>query len=302
MNLTDLNSFVAVVDHGTMSAAAQAEGVPKSTISRRIARLEEVLGVQLLTRSSRSFVVTPQGRLLHMRAKPALQSLVDVRTSLLEGSDEPRGVLVLTAPQDLARSWFFIELLLAYRARYPAVHIDARLESRYVDLVAEGIDVALRGHGTWVPGDPTLKVKSLGRTKLGLFASPAYLKRRTTPTTLDDLAGHDLVAHSSVTRRPLTVRSAAGPASLDFMGAALVVNDMWLVHTLAISDAGIGWLPVPEFEHADDPQLVRVLPQWWLPFGKLSLVWPDAKYLAPRVRAFIDLASNHLASHFDTTQ
>lgn len=295
LSLSEIASFVAVVEHGTITAAARAEGVPKSTVSRRIARLEEALGVQLLVRSSRSFAITAEGKRLHAQAKPALQSLNEIQSSFQERVSEPSGLLVLTAPHDIARAWFFVDVLARYRQRYPAVHIEARLESRYVDLVAEGVDVAIRGHGSHIPGDPTLKVKTLGGVKMGLFAGDGYLEQRGVPASLADLAKHDLVAHQRFGDG--LFGQGDGADTVSFRDASLVVNDMWLLHTLAASDMGIAMLPVADAERCRPKKLVRVLPEWSSIAGRLSIVWPQTQYLATRVQAFIELASTTLSSH-----
>ncbi|HVI01714.1 MAG TPA: LysR family transcriptional regulator, partial [Enhygromyxa sp.] len=162
MDLNDLASFVRVVELGTISAAAAAEGVPKSTISRRIARLEDELGVELLRRSARSFGLTEDGRMLHARSAAALQELADVERQLTQTDDIPRGRLVLTAPRDIAGSVAFAKLLAEYRSTYPDVRVEVRLERRYVDLIGEGVDVALRAHNGEIPGDAGLLTRSLG--------------------------------------------------------------------------------------------------------------------------------------------
>lgn len=299
MSLTDIASFVAVVDHGTITAAARSEGVPKSTVSRRIARLEEALGVQLLVRSSRSFSITAEGRLLHSQARPALQSLSEIRTNLQERMSEPRGVLVLTAPHDLARAWFFVDLLATYRERHPEVHIEARLESRYVDLVAEGVDVAVRGHGKQIPGDPTLKVKTLGGTRMGLFAGSRYLDKHGVPATAEDLADHQLIAHHRFGDGPFSMDPSEATEGVSFRDPCIVVNDMWLLHALASSDMGIAMLPIADIQRCRPKALQRVLPEWSAITGRISLVWPETRFLAPRVKAFIELASAELSSHLE---
>lgn len=295
MNLTDLTSFVAVVDHGTITGAARSEEVPKSTISRRIARLEASLGVQLLVRSSRSFSVTDDGLLLHARAKGALQELQDIRAVLMEGTDEPRGTLVVSAPRDVARANFFAALLAVYRAKYPAVALDVRLESRYVDLVGDGVDVALRGHGAEVPGDPRLMTKLLGRPSAGFYASRAYLRRCGTPRTLEDLDGHDLIVRRFAGQREVKVRSTSGERLIPLAGAMIQVNDFGLVHTLVTEGAGIALLPISAHNTAE---FVRVLPAWSMRLGGISVVWPSSRFLAPKVRGFIDLAVQQLTAEW----
>ncbi len=181
MNLNDLASFVRVVDLGTISAAAAAEGVPKSTITRRVARLETELGVELLRRSARSFTVTDDGRLLHQRSSGAVRELMDAEQALAASAEMPNGRLVVTA-LDFGRSEAFAELVVGYRARYPDVTVEVRLENRAVDLIYEGVDVGIRGGD--VPGTSQLMARSFDMPPAGFYASPEYVQRREVPATL----------------------------------------------------------------------------------------------------------------------
>src|SRR5689334_7291184 len=124
MNLNDLASFIRVVELGTISAAAAAEGVPKSTISRRIARLEDELGVELLRRSARAFALTEDGQLLHARSTAALQELADVEQQLSETGESPRGRLVVSGPRDLGSSDTVTKMFAEYRTTYPEVDVE----------------------------------------------------------------------------------------------------------------------------------------------------------------------------------
>lgn len=296
MNLNDLASFVRVVELGTISAAADAEELPKSTISRRIARLEEALGVELLRRSGRSFMVTEDGQLLHARAAGALQELADVEQALEDGREMPRGTLVITAPHDLSRVPAFTELLVEYRSRYPDVRVVVRLEGRIIDLILEGVDIGFRAHGGEIPGDRGLMARSLGAPLAGLYASPDYLRRRGTPTTPAALSEHELVTHIAFSES-LVLRCATGETTTTSMAAVFRVNDFGLVQSLAEAGAGVAVLPASSTANSPrESALVRLLPEWSMRAGQLTLVWPASRQLAPRVRSFIDMASERMAA------
>ncbi len=298
MKLTDLESFVAVIDHGTITAAAAAAGVPKSTISRRVTRLEQDLGVSLIVRSSRSFALTDEGRRLHSRARPALRELLDVSAAVRDGADEPRGKLVLTTAYDLASSWFLADVLKSFCAQYPRVELEVRLESRFIDLVAEDVDVALRAHGAQIPGDPTLMARTVGDTVVALFASRSYLARAGHPEHPRELSEHALVAHVAATKGPRAMISSAGEEALvDFSSATIKANDYGMIHSLVRAGMGVGLLPLDKVRYEQEPRIERVLPRWRRRLGKLSLVWPRARFTAPSVRAFIDFASARFAAH-----
>lgn len=296
MNLNDLASFVHVVELGTISAAAEAEGVPKSTISRRIARLEDELGVELLRRSARSFALTDDGRMLHARSVAAVQELNEVATRLHECSEVPRGRLVITAPPDIAGSAGFATLLAEYRQSCPEVRIEVRLEARYVDLQREGVDVALRAHEGEIPGEGGLMARSLGYARAAFYASPSYLARQQAPSTLAELADHELVLHKLLVGRSLTLLSAAGEQVVKLGPSPFLLNDFGLAQRLIEAGAGIGMLAAswarPSLAAG---VLVEVLPDWSAHLGRLSLVWPASRQLAPSVRAFVAHATERLA-------
>lgn len=297
MNLNDLASFVRVVELGTISAAAAAEAVPKSTISRRIARLEQELGVELLRRSARSFSLTEDGRTLHARSVAAVEELAEVTRQLRESSDVPRGKLLVSAPRDIAGSEVFALLLAEYQRSYPEVRVEVRLEGRYVDLAREGVDVALRAHEGPIPGDAGLLARSLGAPRAGFYASPSYLEAQGSPCSPAQLHEHALVLHKVLVGRPLELVSAGAEHSVKLSAPRLVLDDFGLVLRVVEAGAGIGLIA----EAAARPSLVAgvlvpVLPDWSMRLGRLSLVWPASRQLAPRVRCFVALASERLAA------
>ncbi len=295
MNLTDLASFVRVAERGTISAAARDEGVPKSTISRRIARLEDDLGVELLRRSARSFALTDDGRLLQARSAGALRELGSVEQALTEARGEPQGRLVITAPNDFGRTRAVAHLLTEYRRRHPRVTIDMRLENRVMDLVTEGVDVGLRLHGEDIPGDGGLMVRSLGRFSAAVYASPAYIERRGAPQSPAELREHDVAVHKAASRRALPFHSQGGEELVRITDPVIESNDFGLIQSLVETGTVIALLPLLfTAQSRDGGTLVRVLPEWTMRSGRLSLVWPASRHLAPRVRAFIDLCSERL--------
>lgn len=294
MNLDDLATFVRVVELGTFTAAAQAEGVPKSTVSRRVARLEDQLGVALLQRSARSFTVTDDGRLLVRRAAGAVRELEEIGQVIDDLAGVPRGRLVLTTAHDLGRQRQVAELIAAYRSAHPQVTVEVRLEERMVDLVREGVDVALRAHGApRIPGEAGLMARAVGGARSGLFGSAAYLESRGAPRTPEALVEHDLVAHVATADRPLRLWSHGEERVVELPEPVAVVNDFGLAEGLIAAGVGLGLLP-----SAATPidALVRVLPEWQGQAGYLSLVWPDSRHQSPRVRAFIDLAVQRLTA------
>jgi DNA-binding transcriptional LysR family regulator len=295
MNLNDLSSFVRVVDLGTITAAANEQQVPKSTISRRIARLEDALGVELLRRSARAFTLTPDGQRLYERSTGALRELSDVAHALADAPEQPSGRLVLTAAHDLGRTPLMGALLAEYRRRYPAVVVEVRLELRMVDLIQEGVDIALRAHRGDLPGDSGLMARSLSAPQARLYASQDYIARRGAPQTPDALAAHDLIAHQAMMRQPVTLTSPLGELRLDALSPVVIVNDFGMAQTLVEAGAGIALLPgIDDLAALATGPLRPILPDWHVAGARLSIIWPASRHLAPRVRAFVDLAASML--------
>ncbi len=295
-NLNDLATFVRVAELGTFAAVAKAEGLPKSTISRRVARLEDELGVALLRRSSRSFSLTEDGQSLHARAAGALRELEGVTDALGEQKG-PSGRLVVTVPVDLATAPVVVDLFAAYRTRYPEVELEVRLLDRFVDLVAESVDVALRVHASaMVPADNALMARGLGTIRAAFFAAPSYLEAHGVPEQIDALTEADVIAHRTFLERPVSLVHEDGQEVLcDLSGATFSGNSMYLIGAMVERGAGIG--PLPRFaaeEAVKEKRLVRVLPAWWLRASRLTLVWPSSRHLAPRVRAMVDMATERL--------
>src|SRR5215208_1878912 len=180
MDLNLLTLFEAVARTSSFSAAAKELGIPKSSASRGVARLEEELDVQLLFRTTRHVSLSAAGTAFYDRITPLLQSVKTALGELPEREEAPSGTLRITAPVDLGEL-FLAEVVTRYTARHPAVSVDVHLTGRVVDLVAEGFDVALRVAAKLE--DSSLVVRRAAPVLFHLFASPLYLARRGTPRT-----------------------------------------------------------------------------------------------------------------------
>jgi len=291
VNLNDLHTFVRVAELGTIAAAARLQGVPRSTITRRVARLEDALGVELLRRSARSFSLTEDGRRLHRLTTGAMRDVTDAVQALAARSEEPRGRLVVAAP-DFARSEPFADLLVGYGRRFPEVEVEVRVANRVVDLIQDGVDVALRAHGGTIPGAADLMARVYDLPPMRFYGAPDYLADHPAPEALDALTEHDLVLHRAGVGVPKALHDGAtGTATVDLGEPRYRANDTLMVRALVEAGAGIGLLPSFVAAPAvDRGALVRVLDPWELRAGRIALVWPASRHLAPRLRAFVDLA------------
>jgi DNA-binding transcriptional LysR family regulator len=294
MNLTDLHTFSLVAETGTISAAAQRLGVPKSTVSRRVRRLEDSLGCELLRRSPRAVSLTEHGRALHQRSAPSLQELQEAIDALLYADTEPTGTLRVTTVPGFGQSHQFVRCIRDYALKYPKTTIELELTTRLVNLVEEGFDVGLRLHTTGaLPGSPAMMSRRLLHFERAMYASPEYIAEMGAPSTLGELAGHRIAAHSIVDVRGGQWNRNGKPygKSQALPTPRWLINDSAALERFALSGAGLALLPTFEGEGwAARGALVRVLPEYGQQGATASLVWPASRHLAPRVRAFIDHA------------
>jgi DNA-binding transcriptional LysR family regulator len=292
LDLNELAVFVRVVDRGGFAPAARELRVPTSTVSRTVARLEEVLGAQLLHRTSRSLGVTADGRELYASVAPAIASLVRAARSLGGSSGEPRGKLRVTAPNDLG-STFLAHVVVAFAEQNPLVEVELVLTTRTVSLIEEGLDLAVRA-GRLV--DSSLIARKVGDLEEQLVASPAYLERRGQPRTVEALADHPCILF-----RPAggsrTWRLHGPKGEVDVQAKGRVYGDDYgFVRAAALADGGIALLPriLCALDVAAGT-LVRVLPDYEVRGAALYVVYPPSQHVPAKVSAFRDFLIERFA-------
>lgn len=287
MATIDLNlvrTCVLVHETGGFTPAAQKLGVPRSTVSRAVASLEEALDVALFQRTTRTVKTTAAGSALFDRVKPALAALEASLSDVPSRADAPSGTLRITTTADLA-THLLAPVVARFALRYPEVNVELSAAIEVVDLVREGFDLALRI--TRRPlRDSGLIASKLGELQLGLYASPAYLARRGVPKTRDELRVHDWVGLRALT--PVFAASRAQRALK--VRQRVICNEMFAVRALLRSSAGIGTLP-PFLVDEDlaAGRLVRVLPNWREQTGYVYLVTPGRKHTPSRVTVFREM-------------
>ncbi|HET8722559.1 MAG TPA: LysR family transcriptional regulator [Anaeromyxobacteraceae bacterium] len=290
MDLNLLTMLDAVGRTGSFSGAAADLGLPKSSVSRGIARLEEQLGAQLAFRTTRRVTLTAAGAALHARLGPLLGSMREALGEVSERDPEPHGELRVTAPVDLGKL-FLADVVTRYVALHPRVTVELVLTGRVVDLVAEGFDVALRV--ATVLQDSTLVARKVAALKLGLFAAPDYLARKGVPRTAADLASRDWVVFGGQPRR-LRLDGPRGPVEVE-PRAVIRCNDLLFVRDALRTGAGLGLLPAFVAEpEVTAGTLVRVMPHHERLAGHVWVVSPASRQPSPRVTAFRDLVTARL--------
>lgn len=287
MDLNLLRLFLAVAETTSFSAAARKLGLPKSSVSRGVASLENSLGTQLLHRTTRQVSLTTAGTALYDRAAPLMRSLDDAVGALPEREEEPSGELRITAPNDVG-AVLLPEIITKFTARYPRIRLDVRLTNRPVDLVAEGFDVAIRAVAGRM-ADTSLVARKLTAIEIQFFASPSYLARRGTPRSLEELADHDWVLFRSW-KMPPALAKAKG-------NARIVGDDMLFLRNSVIAGGGVGILPA-FLAHADVTagNLVRVVPRYTELSSTLIMLYPQTQHVPRKVTALRDFLLEALAA------
>jgi len=286
MDLNDLALFARVVEQGSFTAAAHAMALPKSSVTRGIARLEKELGVRLIQRTTRQRGVTDAGRELYERVRGAVGALEEAAEAVREQGKEPRGIVRVTANPDAAMMGL-PELLVDLRAQLPSIHVELVLTSRVVDLVAEGIDLGIRA-GNLV--DSSLIAKKVGSANAALYAAKRYVKKRGKPTKLAELADHDCVLFRGRHGRGTWQFEQPRTSEVTVEGVASVDDYWFMSRTL---EAGLGIGPLPMFM-ARELDLERVLPDHLMRGAPLQVVMPSASFVPARVAAVRDALHAHL--------
>ncbi|MCB9680562.1 MAG: LysR family transcriptional regulator [Alphaproteobacteria bacterium] len=277
------DAFVAVVERGSLAAAARELGVPRPTLSRQLARLEERLGVSLLHRTTRRVVTTRAGEALYPRARRVLDEAAAAVDDVRRQDDVPRGLLRVTAPT--AFDGVVDDLFSGFLARWPEVSLELLVTPRHVDLVAEGFDVAIRA-GALV--HPELVARRLMATDLIAVASPAFLARHGTPTDVDTLARMPCVLAVAENGPPTTAWPLRDGGSVTVDGP-FRSNDLFARRGATLAGLGVGLVPHHVVRGAlADGRLVQVLADVVGAPSHAWVVWPERAYLEPKVRAFVD--------------
>jgi DNA-binding transcriptional LysR family regulator len=295
VDANDLILFVRVVDAGSFSQAAERADLPKSTLSRRLALLEEALGEKLFVRSTRRVALTAFGAHILEHARRLVDETEEVAALAQHRQGTPRGELRVSMPPDLIE-FDIAGFCLALKARYPEIHLHIDLSPRRVDLGSERFDVAVRA-AFHLPDDATLVARKLCDLRQALYASADYLAEHGTPATPDDLLDHACLALATNDGMPAPWILARGDERWErVVQGPLVCNSPRLQREMALRGAGIAVLPADGTlrEWIGNGRLRRVLPDWWLPMAGLWCVMPGRRLMPARTRVFVDMLQAHM--------
>ena len=283
----DLLLFARVVDEGSFSRAAERLSLPKSTVSRRVAALEAQLGERLLLRTTRKLTVTDFGRAVLEHARHVVEDVAAAASLAHHRQVEPSGRLRVTMPGDMA-NLMLAPLLAEFVQKYPAITLEVDLSARFVDLIGENFDVAIRIGD--LRDDASLAARHMAAFTGSLYAAPAYIARRGTPSEPEALMEHDALRILSRSGDAMPWVLKRGDERWEGIppGRA-TTNSPELLMRMALTGAGItvvtDHFALPYLRRGE---LVQVLPDWHLPAVSAWAVFPGRRLMPARTRVFLD--------------
>lgn len=284
MRIDEISVFVQVLEAGSFAGAARRMRMPASTVSAKVAALERRLGVGLIQRTTRKLRITPAGQTYFERCRIGLREIEAAEAAMTAEAGGLTGLLRLTAAVDIAQS-LLPPIISAFREAFPEVKVELIVTDRIVDMIAEGVDLAIR---VGPLRDSSLVTRSFVTGPSGLFASRHYLDRRGVPVQVDDLKHHDLIGFGKPWAHPLPMLMGNRKIGIDLSGD-LSCDDLLTVRTFVAMGLGIGFLPA---FFADQLELVRVLPALRSPLTGLYFAYPAQKFVAARVKKFVTFAAS----------
>lgn len=285
--LSAYEAFAQSADSGSFVAAGRQLGLSASAVGKAVGRLEARLGVQLFHRNTRNIALTQEGRLLLERCRRIFEEIDIAEAELAQANRMPRGRLRVSLP---LVGMLLTPVLADFMRAWPEVQLDLDFADRLVDVVEEGFDAVVR---TGKPSDSRLMSRNVGRFRLRIVASPAYLERHGTPTAPGDLSKH----HCLHQRSPTTGKMRAWP----FAGGKIVLPERMsataidpLIH---MALAGLGIACLPPFAIRDElasGRLVSLMENCVVDIDQFNILWPASRNVTPKLRAFIDFMAEHL--------
>ena len=296
-NLTDIAVFVRVVERASFTMAADDLGLSRAVVSKYISRLEKRLGSRLLHRTTRRLSLTEAGAALFEASRGAIERIEEAEAALAQLQSQPRGRLRVSAPM----SFGILHLgpaMAEFARAYPAVTLDMRLDDRYVNLVEEGFDVAVR---IGALSDSSLVARKFAATRAVVCASPDYLARQGEPETPEDLASHDCLIYSYLSTANVWRFSAPDGREIPVaVTGSFRINNGIVLAEAAV--AGHGILMAPTFYVGPlirDKRLKQILARYRLPDLPIHAVYPQRSHVPPKVRVFIDFLAQRFGKKPD---
>ena len=291
MDLNEIAIFVKVVQTGSFNQAAKQLGMPNSTVSSKVSSLERRLGVTLLHRTTRKLHITQAGQAFFEKCLAGIAELKNAEEEVTMNQGEPQGTLKITAPSVLGSS-LLPEILAKFAAKFPKVQLDLILQDRLVDIIEEGVDLAIRAGEL---KDSSLIAKKIGVSYFAPFATAGYLKAHSKPTHPKDLRNHRCLQFAPMGKEKWELVSKEKQKVSIPMSGNIIADDLNTIKELALAGAGIALLPTfmcgPELKKN---KMIRVLPEWRSDVRPLSFVYPAQRFTNPKLQAFMSIAMDIL--------
>ncbi|HSX85730.1 MAG TPA: LysR family transcriptional regulator [Cellvibrio sp.] len=291
--LASLESFVRSAETSSFSAAARLLGLTPAAVSKNVATLEGKLGVRLFQRSTRRLTLTEAGESFLLEVSSGLERVQSALANASRNRGQPSGTLKVSLAFAFGRQ-YILPLLTDFMAQYPDIQPDWRFENRQVDLINEGIDVAIGGGIELSPG---VVARELARPYMVLVASPGFLADKKMPKVLADLLTWDaIVRRSSNTGRiqPWQLRSKNNEQETVEPNARVILNDPETICNAALMHLGVALVPLPHvLTYLQDGSLIRLLPKWYCDTGPLAIYFASSRLLPAKTRVFVDFIVEH---------
>ncbi|WP_273728157.1 LysR family transcriptional regulator [Brucella gallinifaecis] len=289
--LGTLGIFVQTAEGGSFVAASQRLGLSSSAVGKAIARLEHELGVRLFHRSTRSMTLTEEGSFFLDTCRRILSELDAAQAQLSRSHNEPHGLLRVSFP---LTGMLLMPAISAFMKAYPEITLDLDFTDRLVDVIEEGFDAVVR---TGDVSDTRLMSRKLGSFRHRIVASPAYLNKEGTPLVPEDLSGHRCMHH----RYANSGKLEPWPLARDGKDLRITLATTTVASTLEplihLAENGFGIACLPNFavaQQINDGKLVSILDHFMAEMGVFRVLWPTSRYLAPKVRVFVDFMADNL--------
>lgn len=295
MEIEDISVFVKVVETGSLTAAAKVLQMPKTTVSAKLSKLERRLGVTLIQRTTRRLHVTDDGKIYYHHCAAALHELLKAEANLQVRRDHPQGLLKITAPIDVGHS-LLPKIVAQYLEKFPGTEVQMLVTNRVVDLVGEGVDLAIRvGHLK----DSNLMTRKFFNVDFVFCATAQYLKKMGTPLSPQHISEHEVIMYPGDNMRLTYITDGKTEARIT-PKTRLTADEMGTIKALTQLHLGIGWLPYFLVEsEIKRKTLLPVLSQWRLKDSNYyAFVYPGHKYQTPNVKEFLASALEANLSRF----
>ncbi|VEB62959.1 D-malate degradation protein R [Providencia rustigianii] len=294
-DLNDLYYYVKVVEYGGFSQAGLALGIPKSKLSRRIADLEQKLNVSLIYRSTRQFHVTEIGQVFYQQCKNVVDEANIAHELICSVQTHPKGTIKLSCPVALLQV-YLQDLLIDFMVKYPDIDVQILAVNRPVDVISEGLDLALRVRSLPLD-DSGLMMKVLGYSRRVLVASPSLFIEKGEPTEPEQLVNYPMLGNTEHSQRyTLTLKNNDDLSFTQYFTPKLATTDVLTLYHAALKGVGIARLPLGVVEkELQTGALVEVLPEWKFPEDIIHAVYPSRKGLLPSVQLLLSYLAENIS-------